>query len=146
MPAATYHLTSTDYEGVNNAIEQGATYDRLAFFYPENVSSWSAVGQIRTNYATKDGVKIADFLFEPMQYAEFAIDGKPPKFYTRIKPYLTAALTQSLPWNLTPRKTSKEFVKPGRNVWVYDIELHSNDLRVIRLVEGYVEVRLEVTR
>jgi hypothetical protein len=141
-----FHLTKTDYEdGSNFSIQQGSSFDWLVFYYPEDISTWLPRGQIRTNYAQKGGELIAEFDFDLLVYASQTIDGV-TAFRTKIRPKLSATQTEAMNFNLRTRKSSDEIAVPGRNVWVYDIELeHPTNGTVIKLSRGFVEVELETT-
>lgn len=142
-----FHLTSTDYRnGESYAIIQGSTFDRVVFWYPGDVSGFVPRGQIKTDYAQKGGELITSFQFHPLRY-ERRPDKQEAVYHTKIHPFLTAQQTQALIFNLRTRRSNLDKASPGRNCWVYDIELaRESDGYVIQLSKGYVEVELEVTR
>lgn len=142
-----FHLTRTDHidQGRSYAIQQGASFDWLTFHYPDDVSSWNPRGQIRTDYRSRGGNLVADFDFDPLVYVSQTINGT-TAFRTKIKPKLSAITTASMSFNLKRRKTSEDVAVPGRNVWVYDIELERPlDGLVVKISRGFVEVELEAT-
>ncbi|MGG6283681.1 hypothetical protein ACQ4M3_19040 [Leptolyngbya sp. AN03gr2] len=143
---ATFHLTSTDYpSGESYALIQGATYDYVVFWYPEDLTGFVPRGQIRTNYLQKEGELVVSFQFHPVIYEQRTLN-EVTGFYSKIHPYLTARQTELINFDLRKRKSLSEEVKPGRNVWVYDIELERlSDQYVIKVAKGWVEVELEVT-
>jgi hypothetical protein len=141
----TFHLTATDHESASYAIKQGATFDFVAFYYEENLSTWTPRGQIRDNYADKNGTIQASFSFDPLVFGPVTIDGI-TKNYTKVKPILSATETRNLTFNLKTRSSASDIVTPGKNVWVYDIELESPGGIVRRDIQGWVEVSSEVTR
>lgn len=125
------------------AIEQGATYDRLSLFLPDNVANWTPYGQIRRDFAYRDEVAIALFGFQPLQYREVELQGELVN-RTIITPYLTDEQTLLLPVPKT-RREGEEY-KPGKNCWVYDFKIESNSGEVVKLQWGYVDVIPDVTR
>jgi hypothetical protein len=143
---STFHLTTTDYDdGTSYAIQQGATFDRVAFYFDEDLTGWTARGQVRDNYADLGGVIQASFSFAALVYAVDTVNGV-TKSYTKVKPILSATQTQALLFSLKLRADSSVKPVPGKNVWVYDIELVSPEGIVRRDIEGWVEVTKEVTR
>lgn len=143
---ATFHLTTTDHpDGVSYAIQQGATFDRIAFYVEEDLTGWIARGQIRDNYADLGGVIQATFNFAPLIYAPRLVNGV-TKSYVEIKPILTAVQTEAFRFGLKLRADDSVIAVPGKNIWVYDIELVSPAGIVRRDIGGWVEVTREVTR
>ena len=145
--AQTFHLTATDHTDYSYAIQQGSTFDSVTFLHPDNLTTWNARGQIRDNYADLGGVIKATFTFPTLVYEPVTI-GTVTKSYTKIKPTLSAAVTQALVFDLKKRIDSTVTAVPGKNVWVYDVEVYSSDVVpvVYRIGEGFVEISKEVTR
>ena len=135
-----YHLTLTDNKPNNYAILQGATYS-FTLSIPGDFSRWIPLAQIRKNIADIDPLVLASFNFAPLTWDNLTN-------LTTITPYLTATQTQSLP--VTPLRASvNETLKPGINVWLYDLELEnpdvsSNKIKIIR--SSNVEVLGEISR
>lgn len=124
------------------AIIQGSTLNWLTFYYPADVSSWTATGQIRRNYADSDSTILASFSFDTLTYGTFTVNGSSGS-YTQIRPILTNVQTQGLP--ITSWKSGDDY-KPGRNIWVYDLEIKSTGNVVVKVSRGVVQVLPEVTR
>lgn len=148
IPSATFHFTKTDHKDRDFSIEQGATLNWFTFVVPGNYSQWIIRGQIRNNYSSRGGIIKTTFNFNPLIYGEITREDNTIIIGTVIKPYLTAQQTQSLDWlesKMIPRNSYLDIVIPGKNVWLYDIELENSQNEVIRLLEGYVEVKPGVT-
>ncbi|MFO0089604.1 MAG: hypothetical protein ACK518_02145 [bacterium] len=111
----------------NLAIEKGSLWDQMIILIKGDYTSLSCRGQIRDE---EDGELYANFQFEPL--ITVTRDGE---VYTRVRPYLGATRTKSLP-TTKPR----QFLK-------YDIELFNalNQDIVYRLALGDVEVSLNIT-
>ena len=124
------------------AIVQGSTLNWLTFYYPADVSTWTPSGQIRRNYADSDSTILADFSFDALTYGTFTVNGSSGS-YTQIRPILTNVQTQGLP--ITTWTTGSDY-KPGKNVWVYDLEIRSAGNTVVKVSRGVVQVLPEVTR
>jgi hypothetical protein len=137
MRSATFNLTNIDYPGKRYAIQQGATFDWLSVELSGDWSSWSCRGQIRNNYEQLSGEVKASFQFLPVVF-----DSVLNK--SIIRPTLSALVTEGINWSLTPRRTRTETPRPGINCWVYDIEVFQG-ATVYRIVEGLIEISLEVT-
>lgn len=144
----TFHLTYTDHEGdTSYAINQGCTFDSLVILSEEDYSGWTARGQIRDKYRQDGGVILANFEFNnPLVFAPETIEGV-TKNYTKIRPILSASVTDSLNFNLKVRSDLGVDAVPGKNVWIYDIQVVSaNGLTVYPIVNGWVEIFKEVTQ
>jgi len=124
------------------AIIQGSTLNWLTFYYPADVSAWTASGQIRRNYADSDSLVLAAFSFDSLTYGTFTVNGASSQ-YTQIRPILTNVQTQGLP--ITTWKLGDEY-KAGKNIWVYDLEIRSPGDTVVKVSRGVVQVLPEVTR
>lgn len=138
--ANQYNLTGT------KAIAQGATFDWLTFLVKQNFTTWQGRGQIRDNFADKGGKIKASFTVS-IQFGDVIISGQTVQ-RSQIKPTLSATQTEGLDWiasGMRSPATDSEPLIPGRNCWVYDIELFKGD-EVKRLVQGFVVVSPEVTR
>lgn len=149
MAAAIFHLTNNDYPDKRYAIEQGASFNWLTLVADDDYTDWVPRGQIRTNYASSGGIIKASFNFLPLVIGETTLPNSDEIITgTIIKPYLTALQTASLDWIETrmQNRNGCSSPVPGKNVWVYDIELESPQNTIIRIVEGFIEVSLEVTR
>lgn len=139
MTIITFHLTEKENLPNNYSIKQGETLDWLHFYYSDDVSTWIPKGQIRKDYLYKQGELLTEFNFETLVYGEFTLNNI-TNYRTKITPYLTDEQTSLLP---IPNKRKGQTII-GDNVWVYSIELESPQGKVIRLVEGYVEILPEV--
>ncbi len=149
MPAAIFHLTNVDNPPHRYAIEQGATFSWLTLVLDGDYLSWTPRGQIRNNYASNGGTVKTVFGFPPLTMGAATLPGGGTATGTIIKPTLTNQQTQLLDWaesKMQARTKSSEPALPGKNVWVYDIELESPGGEVMRLVQGFIEVSLEATR
>lgn len=143
----TFHLTYTDYEDdISYAIYQGCTFE-LDIFLEDNYSGWTARGQIRDRYRQDGGVLLAEMTFvHPLVFAPETIDGV-TKSYTRLSTLIPASVTDALLWNLKIRSSADVDAVPGKNVWVYDIQLVSaNGVTVHPVLRGFVEVLKESTQ
>lgn len=129
----------------DRAIRQGATFDWVTFLLKEDYSTWQGRGQIRDNYAEKAGKIKATFTVS-LQYGSVTINGV-SVLRTSVIPTLTALETEQLDWLTTGMRSplGTEPFNPGKNCWLYDIEIHKAD-KVKRIVEGFVTVSPEVTR
>lgn len=148
MTASNFHLTLTDNFPANYSIEQGATWNWLTLVATGDYTGWTPKGQIRDKYLTEGGIIKASFSFSPLTYGEITLANNTKIFGTLIKPFMSAATTRTLNWvesKMKLREFAYDKVIPGRNVWLYDIELESPSGEVIRLVQGFVEVSPEVT-
>jgi hypothetical protein len=152
MPCATLHLTNTDYNDRCCAIEQGSDYTILDLYVEdedgEDYTTYTPKGQIRDNYPDNGGVVLAEFEFLPIVYGVFTLPTVPSitgNFF-KVSPRLSAAVTQLIPSPSKTRATVDDPVKVGRNVWVYDIELHLGGKVPPKIAMGWVEVTREVTR
>lgn len=149
MPAAIFHLTNVDNLPSRYAIEQGATFAWLTLVLDGDYTTWTPRGQIRNNYASNGGVIKTVFSFSPLVMGTASLPGGGTATGTIVKPSLSNQQTQLLDWaesKMQARSKSSEPALPGKNVWVYDIELESPSGEVMRLVQGFVEVNLEATR
>lgn len=149
MPAAIFHLTNVDNPPHRYAIEQGATFSWLTLVLDGDYTTWTPRGQIRNNYASNGGTAKAVFSFPALVMGTATLPGGGNATGTIIKPTLTDEQTQLLDWaesKMQARSKSSEPALPGKNVWVYDIELESPSGEVMRLVQGFVEISLEATR
>ncbi len=149
MSAAIFHLTNTDNNPHRYAIEQGATFNWLTLVLEGDFTTWTPRGQIRDRYVDDGGVIKAAFTFPPLALGQATLPNGGSATGTLIRPQLANVQSSALDWlisKMSKRSNSKEQAIPGRNVWVYDIELQSPTGEVVRVVEGYIEVVPEVTR
>ena len=108
---------------LNQVIDQGSTYSKLITVYAnngidvENLTGWTPTAYVRKNYTSTAKVTILATAQEPQT------DGK-------IVMSLTAAQTAAL--------------KSGR--YVYDLQITAADTTVIRVIEGIITIKPEVTR
>jgi hypothetical protein len=147
--SAIFHLTNIDNAPNRYAIEQGTTFNWLTLVLDGDFTTWTPRGQIRDRYADDGGVIKAAFSFPILVMGSATLPAGGTATGTIIRPQLTANQSAMLDWlaaKMTKRANNKEQAIPGRNVWVYDIELQSVSGEVIRVVEGYVEIVPEVTR
>lgn len=132
------------------AIEQGASLNWLTFVVAADFRGWTPRGEIRNNYVSLGGEVKGEFDFKPLVYGEVTLeDGVTKITGTVIRPYMDATATSQLDWAQTRMKLrSSPYEKPipGRNVWVYDIELLSPTGEIVRVVQGFVEVSLQATQ
>ena len=140
------------------AVVQGSTLDWLTFLYPSDVTTWTARGQIRKNFADIDLTVDAAFSFDTLTYSSYTIDGVTSN-YTAIRPILSATQTQALEATkrgvvtvdgayITIRGSDGNDKKAtiGKDLWVYDVEIQSAGGTVIPIARGAVQVLQEVTR
>lgn len=120
------------------AIRQGATFDIVTFYYPEDISDWIARGQIRK---MPHSDVLAEFTFMPLVYSAVTLADGTMGDRTIIIPILSAEQTSLLP---ITNENGATLIK-GFNVWVYDIELESPMGKVIKLSSGFCKVLPEVT-
>lgn len=126
------------------AIQQGATFNSLIMLLNADYSGWIPRGQIRNHFATLPASEIqVEFDFLPLEYKNYPEVGG---LRTAIVPLLSAEKTSLLKW------AEKGFYNANKlrnlnakSFWVYDIKI-SNGGYVKRLIEGLIEVSLEVTR
>lgn len=124
--ATEYDLTG------DRAIEQGASWQKLSLFFPENLSTARIKGQIRSDFLAKGGVLYAEFGFAPPIYGSVLLpNGTTPVLRTAIVPSLTAVQTRSIPLTI------------GK-LWTYDIFAELAD-RTIKIAYGKVDVLPTVT-
>lgn len=115
-------------------INQGASFDALTVVLAGDYTAWSPKGEIRNNYLTLGGALKASFTFDPLVLGQATMPDGTIVSGTILKPLLSAAQTAALPLPLQSE------------TWVYDIELKKpNDQRVIRVMQGRVEISPEVT-
>jgi hypothetical protein len=149
MAAAIFHLTNTDNAPNRYAIEQGATFNWLTLVLDGDFTTWAPRGQIRDRYASSGGKVKSTFTFAPLVTGEVTLPNGQKINGTIIRPQLTDEQTTTLDWaesKMVKRSNQKEQAIPGRNVWIYDVEMESPSGEVMRIVEGWVELSLEVTR
>ena len=119
-------------------IRQGATYDIVTFYYPEDISLWTPRGQIRkTPYSDI----LVEFTFLPLVFTSVTLPDGTIGDRTVIIPVLSATQTSLLP---VTNPYGQSLVQ-GFNAWVYDIELESPTGKVIKLSSGFCKVLPEVT-
>ena len=128
----------------STVIQQGATFDWLQIYYKGDYSTWTPYGQIRKDYAYKNGEVLVDFNFYPLSYGNVTI-GEITGNYTLVRPYLSASKTLALP-NHKLRTDSDQPLKPGRNCWLYDIKLVAPGGEVKKSTVRFLEVMPDVTR
>jgi hypothetical protein len=145
MACDTYHLTTTDHTDTCHAIIQGATYYLPVIYYPEDISTWVVRGQIRKNYADLEPTVLANFSFNPIVYGSTTLNGVEAS-RSMIRGFIPANITATIPTTPRLRKSVADRAIIGTNVWVYAIEIASPSSEVIRLLNGFVEVELEVVR
>lgn len=145
---AILHLTNFDKRGRLLAIEQGANYSKLNILTERDLTTWMLRGQIRDGYASRGGIVLAQFSFEPTEYKNVTVCKKTVA-RSIIKPRLTVADTQALAaaWITKQMYQRTSWSEPllGHNVFCYDIEAEAADGETLRLAQGFVEVSLEVT-
>jgi len=112
--------------------KQGATWE---FFVNcgINLTGYTARGQIRASYAAIDAV-------------EFAVSIIPPATDGKLRILLGADSSASLAAYKDNIDPSRRATYKGAGVYVYDIEIESQDGYVTRLLEGRIYVDPEVTR
>lgn len=131
------------------AIRKGETYDKIEFYYTDDISSpnWEMAMHIRKNYSNNNTSnsnidKLAEFLFLPNIYGTFMVNGI-STLATKISPYLTYSDTRNI---LLPDSSIKNKTIVGTNVWVYELEAFNTVTDVkLKLCTGYVEVIGEIT-
>lgn len=135
-----FHLTTTDNIPDDYSITQGSTYAFIMRYHDYDISDWNIRGQIRDNYADKNGNILASFDIPNIEY-------DPENGWTLIYVELSAQVTETLPLLPRIRQDKDDCIRIGSNVYVYDIEAENpvNSL-VIKLAYGYVEIKPEVTR
>jgi hypothetical protein len=149
MPAAIFHLTNTDNAPHRYAIEQGTTLNWLTLVLDGDYTTWQPRGQIRDRYASEGGKIKSTFAFAPLTIGEVTLPNGQKINGTIIRPQLTDEQTTTLDWaesKMVKRASLKDVAIPGRNVWVYDVELESPSGEVMRVAEGWIEVALEATK
>lgn len=150
MPSAIFHLTLTDNYPKNFSIEQGTTFSWLTLVIDVNYSNWQPKGQIRNKYASDGGIVKAEFSFDPLVVGDVELPDGTTTNGTILRPKLTATQTTALDWiesKMSTRSSSSDKIIPGKNVWVYDIELTNiATSEVLRVVQGFVEISPEATR
>jgi hypothetical protein len=149
MSSAIFHLTNIDNYPNRYAIEQGITFDWLTIVIEGDFTRWTPRGQIRDRYAEEGGIVKATFSFAPLILGSAALSTGGNATGTIVKPFLSQAQTKVLNWlaaKMKVRTSEREQAIPGRNIWVYDLELESPEGNVLRILEGWVEVSPEVTR
>ena len=130
-------------DGTDFAIYQGTTYNQVTFFYRDvDISAYTPIGQIRTNYFDAGGILLDTFTFAPLSYGSVT-DETGTYDATIIQPILSASQTALLPGTLE-KQPSAAFL-PGINGHVYDIKLIGASETII-LVRGFVEVIQDVSR
>lgn len=147
MIGIVFHLTAVDNYPYNYSIQQGATLDWLTFVVEGDYKDWLPRGQIRDKYPNTGGTIKAEFSFDPLIFGEVTLPTGIKIMGTKIKPKINASTTTAFDWiqtKMQARKARTDTAVPGKNVWVYDIEL-VKDTEVIRLVQGNVEVSPNVT-
>lgn len=148
MSCLTFHLTDTDHTDACYAITQNETYNCLSIFYPdEDLTSGTLSGTISDEYKDEDQTFTVSWMFEPMVFGSFTINGETGNF-TLIRPFLTCEQTIALP--VPPRTradaTSRVIIGGSNaNVWVYDMFHTSPTNECTKLLMGYVEVCPAVT-
>lgn len=135
-----FHLTKTD-NNQDYSIKQGASFALPIKYLGFDYSLWTPRGQIRRKYAYQ--VELEDILAE-FSFSSITYNGTDD--YSLVTAFLTPTQTEALPVLSQRRKTSRDAVIIGTNVFVYDIELESPTGDVIRDPYGYVEILPEVTR
>lgn len=145
---AILHLTNFDKRGRLLAIEQGANYSKLNILTERDLTTWTLRGQIRDGYASRGGIVLVQFSFEPTEYKNVTVCKKTVA-QSIIKPRLTVADTQALAaaWITKQMYQRTSWSEPllGQNVFCYDIEAEAADGETLRLAQEFVEISLEVT-
>ena len=137
------NLDNVSIEGCNYAIYKGTDYNCLTFQHPQDLSTWTACGEIRNNYLHLGGELLAPFRFPPLVYGQVTQNNETVVNRTIISPILNASDTITLPVTRELKPGDRPFV--GRNVFVYDIKLESPTGVVIPLVYGFVQVLPDVS-
>lgn len=147
--AVELHLTNIDNEKHRYSVEQGALYDKIIILHERDLTGWNFQGSIRTHYASLNGTVVTSFTFLPVVYEDVTICDV-VKRRSVIKPRLSIASTQTMAqfWvnrGMRQRRTRGEAPIIGSNVWVYDIDARLGTEESIRIMQGYIDVDLEVT-
>lgn len=144
MTCRDFNLDNLSSPGACYAIEQGINFNWLTLYYQnQDISNYTPVGQIRTNYADLSENILATFQFEPLIYGTVNT-GTETFEATVIRPFLTHDQTQTIP--ATRNRTASDRVFIGRNAFVYDIKLISPTGERLLLTRGLVQVIPDVTR
>ena len=137
---------------------QGKTFNWLTFLYPSDVSTWTARGQIRKDFADIDTTIDATFVFPALAYGAHTVNGVTSN-YTAIQPTLSATITQALPASkrgvvtvdgafvsIAGTDGKDKAAKIGTDIWVYEVEIESITGVVIPIAQGLCQVLQEVVR
>ena len=126
-----------------STIRQGETYDQVFVYFSGDFTSFIPKGEIRTNFADKEGELLASFTFPSLVFGEFNLGEGLEGSYTLVRPQLSADVTRSLP--LHRQRTVRAKYAPGRNCWVLDLMLMDDNNIVRASAVRYVEVLPSVT-
>ncbi|MBW4597864.1 MAG: hypothetical protein KME46_34405 [Brasilonema angustatum HA4187-MV1] len=145
---AVLHLTNNEHPGRRYAIEQGANFRKVTFMLDRDLTGWTVRGEIRTDYRENNGLVIAEFDFDPLEYKPVVICGMAVQ-RSLVIPTLSSSVTTSMgtEWvsrRMTQRRNASDQPQIGRNVWVYDVAAFTTGERM-RISQGFLEVDLEVT-
>lgn len=136
-------MACLDFDLINSdngcfAIKQGATFDNVKFYWPEDLTGCTPQGVIRKNYKAANGELLATFTFPPVTYGPVIINGESVS-RSLIWPKLTDEITSSLPVPKSIETTGEEYI-PGTSCWVYGVVVPKGNGDVIWIARGIVDV------
>lgn len=130
MACNTFHLIDSDAGCY--AIQRGASlgappsYAGHAFFMVGvDLTGWTAIGQIKADYASAGGAILASFTFGTLTYGTFTLANASSVTGTRILMTMPASTTRTLALPPKWKLFKPEAPEVGKTCWLYDVKLIS---------------------